>query len=79
MFDASRMFVAQCGHEIWNKGLKANFTLHLTSLYDYGLLNATQKLQIIRQLNALANAKPEHSEFGSTRDMKKESSEELER
>lgn len=52
MFDACMMFVEKRGVDIWIKGLFANFLLHLVNLYDYGLLDGSQKLQVIRKLQA---------------------------
>jgi len=50
--EACRLFVQENGRVIKEKNLRSNFLLHLMSLYDYGLIDATQKAGIIRKLSA---------------------------
>ncbi|CAG2101578.1 unnamed protein product [Medioppia subpectinata] len=48
---ACDMFVKEKGEELFAKNLYKNFILHLNNLYDFGLLNASSFVDIIKNLN----------------------------
>ena len=48
---ASLMFVEDKGLELIRKNLYKNFILHLNNLYDFGLLNASSFVDIVKKLD----------------------------
>ena len=51
--EACRLFLEEQGDLLREKNLRLNFILHLISLYDYGLIDAVQKADLIRKLNLI--------------------------
>jgi len=51
---ACKMFIEQHGREIIRKRLYRNFVLHLSGMYDFGLIKASTVYRTMLQLQALA-------------------------
>ena len=48
---ACLMFVEDKGLELIHKNLYKNFILHLNNLYDFGLLNASHFVDVVKKLD----------------------------
>ena len=53
MPEACRMFLQEKGEVLREKNLRYNFILHLMCLYDYGLIDAVEQANLIRDLNLI--------------------------
>jgi hypothetical protein len=51
--EACRIFLEEKGDILREKNLRFNFILHLISLYDYGLIDAIEKANLIKKLNQI--------------------------
>lgn len=58
---ACEMFVNDYGDEILSKNLYRNFLLHLTNLYDYGMLSPGEMNSIIQRLQKKRNTENHQS------------------
>ena len=52
MYTACKMFIDKHAENIIKKKLRYNFLLHLMCLYDYGLIDASQKAELVVKLNS---------------------------
>lgn len=53
MYIACEMFIEKHAQDIISKNLRYNFLLHLMCLYDYGLIDASQKAALVVKLNSM--------------------------
>jgi polycomb protein SUZ12 len=60
---ALQMFLDNHGQELLKRNLYRNFILHLSNLYDFGIIAPATVLRTINSLQLILQRSPEHQEI----------------